>query len=79
MRIIIRMRSTQFYCSGQTCPPPHLGLLLNLLVKHELIIVRIVANSSQHENDTMYAELRQEYFKHKQIVKFHEVPYEIAV
>ena len=78
----VTYHSTQFYCSGQTCDPPQLGLLLNLWVKHKLITFRIVANSSQHENGTMYAELiqlREEYFKHKQIVKFHHGSSEIAV
>ena len=79
MWYIARMRSTQFYYSGQTFPPLHLCLLLNLRVKYVYGIFRIVANSSQHENETMSAEFREEYFKHKQIVKFHHRSYEIAV
>ena len=38
-----------------------------------------IRTRSQHENDIMYAEFRKEYFKHKQIVKFHHGRYEIAV
>ena len=40
---ITRMRSTQFYCSGQTFPPLHLCLLLNLRVKYVYGIFWIIA------------------------------------
>ena len=42
---ITRMRSTQFYCSGQTFPPLHLCLLLNLRVKYVYGIFRIIAET----------------------------------
>ena len=38
-----------------------------------------IRTRSQHENDAMYAEFREEDFNHKQIVKFHHGSSEIAV
>ena len=75
------MRSTQFYCSGQTFPPLHLCLLLNLRVKYVYSFFKIVAKTYKFAawNDTMHSEFREDYFKHKQIVKFHRRSSEIAV
>ena len=36
-------------------------------------------SNSQLGNDTMHSEFREEYFKHKQIMKFHPGESEIAV
>ena len=56
---ITRMRSTQFYCSGQPFPLPPFCLLLNLRVKNMYTTFRITADSyilwfSTHQNDNVY-------------------------
>ena len=45
----------------------------------QLLGLLLIRTFSTHQNDNMYAEFKEEYFKHKQIVKFHRGSSEIAV